>query len=117
MSSPEANAEPSELTGAPPYGNGNGTRDEDRDEEKGLVTSSPGEMSEVEDGGTHDEEDDEGDSEDEEEDDDEEPALKYERIGGALNDLLKKDSASALAISNRLMVSTTYTTQTKYPIF
>jgi len=86
-----------------------GTATGDGHEEKVFVTSSPGEMSEVEDGGAHEEhEDDEGDSEDEDEDDedDEEPALKYERIGGSLNDLLKKDSASALAISNRLMVCT-----------
>jgi len=43
--------------------------------------------------------------EDSDEDEDEEPALKYERIGGALPDLLKKDSASALAISNNLLVN------------
>jgi vacuolar protein sorting-associated protein 41 len=56
----------------------------------------------------HDEgvEDDEGDDDDDEDDEDnEEPALKYQRIGGALPELLKKDSASALTISNRLMVS------------
>jgi hypothetical protein len=46
----------------------------------------------------------EEDEEDEEEDEDEEPALKYERIGGSLPDLLKKDSASALCISKSLMV-------------
>ena len=45
----------------------------------------------------------EGESE-EEEDDDEEPSLKYERITGAVPDLLKKDSASALAVSNKLLV-------------
>jgi len=42
----------------------------------------------------------------EDEDEDEEPALKYERIGGSLHDLLKKDAASALAISNKLLVTT-----------
>jgi hypothetical protein len=60
----------------------------------------------------HDDEEEESDEEDEveseededEEDEDEEPALKYERIGGSLNDLLKKDSAASLAISNRTMV-------------
>ena len=41
---------------------------------------------------------------DEEEEEEEEPALKYERIGGSVPDLLKKDSASALAISKRTMV-------------
>ena len=50
------------------------------------------------------EEDSESDDEGDSDDDDEEPALKYERIGGSLNDLLRKDSAASLAISNRLMV-------------
>ncbi|KAJ3568468.1 hypothetical protein NP233_g5698 [Leucocoprinus birnbaumii] len=69
------------------------------------------------------EEDDEGDAEDEEEDDDEEededdeeedeeddeePALKYERITGDIPDLLKKDSASSLAISHNLMALGTH---------
>jgi hypothetical protein len=52
-----------------------------------------------------DEDDDEDDEDDEDYEDDEEPSLKYKRIGGALDDLLKKDSASALAISNKLLVS------------
>ncbi|KAF9458458.1 hypothetical protein BDZ94DRAFT_1270495 [Collybia nuda] len=62
-----------------------------------------------------DDEDDEGEDEDEdededeeEEDDDDEPALKYERIGGALPDLLKKDSGSALTIANKLMALGTH---------
>ena len=42
--------------------------------------------------------------EEEEDEDDEEPSLKYERITGAVPDLLKKDSASALAVSNKLLV-------------
>jgi hypothetical protein len=60
--------------------------------------------------GTEDEEDeDEGDEDDieeddEDEDEDEEPALKYERFGGAFQDLLKKDSASALVVSNKYLV-------------
>src|ERR1700733_2588590 len=55
------------------------------------------------------EEEDESESEDEEEEeDDEEPALKYERIGGSIPDLLKKDSASALFITNKLMVKTRF---------
>lgn len=53
-----------------------------------------------------DEEDDEDDYEDEEED---EPTLKYERMSGAINDLLKKDSASALAVSNKLLVNLSVT--------
>jgi hypothetical protein len=54
-----------------------------------------------------DDDSEEGDHDDdeseEEEDDDEEPALKYERITGAVPELLKKDSASALAISHNIM--------------
>lgn len=51
-----------------------------------------------------DEEEEEESEEEEEEDEDEEPSLKYERIGGAVPDLLKKDSASALAVSNKSLV-------------
>ena len=50
------------------------------------------------------EEDDEEGEEDEEEDDDDEPALKYERLGGSVHDLLQKDSASALAHSHQRLV-------------
>jgi len=50
------------------------------------------------------EEDDEAEDDEDDEDDDEEPALKYERITGAIPDLLKKDSASALAVSLKFMV-------------
>jgi hypothetical protein len=39
------------------------------------------------------------------EEEDEEPALKYERLGGAVPDLLQKDSASALAIANKVIAS------------
>lgn len=46
---------------------------------------------------------DDGEESEEEEDDDDEPALKYERITGAIPELLKKDSASALAISHNIM--------------
>ena len=57
--------------------------------------------------GDEDEETNESDDEDEDEEDDEddEPALKYERLGGAFQDLFKKDSASALAISCKLLVT------------
>ena len=51
------------------------------------------------------EEDDEEEEEEEEEDeDDEEPSLKYERIGGSLPDLLKKDSGSAITVCNKKLV-------------
>lgn len=47
---------------------------------------------------------DEQEEEEEEEEDDEEPALKYERLGGSVHDLLQKDSASALTYSNQRLV-------------
>ncbi|KAH9049599.1 hypothetical protein EDB84DRAFT_1585412 [Lactarius hengduanensis] len=50
-----------------------------------------------------DSEEDEEDEDGDEEDDDDEPALKYERFGGAFQDLLKKDSASALAVSTKFL--------------
>ncbi|KAG6812138.1 hypothetical protein H0H92_004137 [Tricholoma furcatifolium] len=52
--------------------------------------------------------DDEEDEDEEDEDEDEEPVLKYERIGGAIPDLLKKDSASALVVANKLMALGTH---------
>ncbi|KZT70226.1 vacuolar protein sorting-associated protein 41 [Daedalea quercina L-15889] len=54
---------------------------------------------EEEESGSEDGED--GSDDDEDEDDDEEPALKYERLGGITHQLLQKDSASAMAHSNR----------------
>lgn len=69
------------------------SREKDDDEE--------GEEDDMEGEGEDEEGEDEDDYEDEEED---EPTLKYERMGGAVNDLLKKDSASALAVSNKLLV-------------
>lgn len=82
------------------------------------LTESPTQFAEEEDGVTnrydeelHSESDEERtddreheEDEDEEDEDDEEPALKYERIGGSIPDLLKKDTASALSIANKLMV-------------
>ncbi|KAJ7731006.1 hypothetical protein DFH07DRAFT_157899 [Mycena maculata] len=66
------------------------------------------EISDPEDGTGSEEEDDDDEEEDEDEEDDEEPALKYERIGGSLPDLLKKDSASALCISKSLLALGTH---------
>ena len=79
-----------DLTQAPaqeeeaPFGQGNISHEENDDDE-----------------GDEEEED----SEEEDEEDDDEPALKYVRMGGSIQDLFKKDSASALAISNKLLVS------------
>ncbi|KAF9498914.1 vacuolar assembling protein VPS41 [Pleurotus eryngii] len=53
-------------------------------------------------------EEEEDDYEDDDEDDDEEPALKYERIGGSVPDLFGKDSASSLAVANKLMALGTH---------
>lgn len=58
--------------------------------------------------GKEDEEE-EGDGEEENEEEDEEeeeePTLKYSRLTGSVPDILKKDSASALAVSDRFLVS------------
>ena len=48
--------------------------------------------------------DEEDDEDEDEEDEDEEPTLKYERLGGSVHDLLQKDSASALAYSQKKLV-------------
>lgn len=72
--------------------NGNGNaRNQSEDEE---------EDDEEEDG----EDDNDDDDDDDEEEEEEEPSLKYERMGGAIGGLLKKDSASALAVTNKCLV-------------
>lgn len=85
---------PTEMSEAGSMANGKDESEESEQEDSEEEQSASGSGSEDEDG---DEED---------EDEDEEPALKYERIGGSIPDLLKKDSASALAISNKIMVNT-----------
>ncbi|KAJ6522772.1 hypothetical protein DFH09DRAFT_1191159 [Mycena vulgaris] len=88
----------------------NGEKPED-DTTSPVVNGSDGTAS---DEGETDSEEDSGDDDDDEEeedaddDDDDEPALKYERIGGSLPDLLKKDSASALCISKSLLAMGTH---------
>ncbi|KAI0684181.1 vacuolar protein sorting-associated protein 41 [Cytidiella melzeri] len=59
---------------------------------------------------SEDEDDDDADEEEDDDDDDEdeEPTLKYERLGGSVHDLLQKDSASALAYSNKRLVLGTH---------
>ena len=59
---------------------------------------SDGEDCGSEEDGDYDEEDDEDDE------DDDEPALKYERLTGSVPDLLLKDSASSLAVTDKLVV-------------
>jgi vacuolar protein sorting-associated protein 41 len=81
------------------------------DDEDGVTSKQNGELySGSDDEGTDYEEEDE--DEDEGDEDDEEPALKYERIGGSIPDLLKKDAASALSIANKLMVKLHYCVST-----
>ncbi|KAJ3800866.1 vacuolar assembling protein VPS41 [Lentinula aff. detonsa] len=78
--------------------------DDEKDEDVGSGEESIENYSE-------EEEEAEQDSDEEEEDEDEEeeePALKYERISGKLPALLKKDSASALAISTKFMALGTH---------
>jgi len=105
---------------------GNGVHPEGKVEEPARFTESPTPLTEFSgeddnvansegdesegDEGTTASQDDEGDEEDEEgeeeeeEYEEEEPSLKYSRIIGAIPDLFKKDSASALAVSNKIMV-------------
>ena len=54
----------------------------------------------------YDSEDDEDYDEEGDDDDDDEPALKYERLAGSVPDLLLKDSASSLAVTDKLIVRT-----------
>ncbi|PPR01596.1 hypothetical protein CVT26_013335 [Gymnopilus dilepis] len=74
----------------------------------GVQGSPAGDHKEGDDahGRAEDEEEVEEDEEDEEDEDEEEPALKYERITGAIPDLFKKDSASALCVSQKIMART-----------
>ncbi|KAI9569265.1 hypothetical protein HD554DRAFT_2092425 [Boletus coccyginus] len=103
-------------------GNGSARQGSEGDESEGDTGTEEEESEDGEDdareksldvGVGHDQGDDGGEEEDEEEDDDdeeeeEEPSLKYERMGGAVNDLLKKDSASALAVSNKCLALGTH---------
>ena len=54
----------------------------------------------------HDSEEYESDDDDDDDidEEEEEPVLKYEQLGGGAQDILDKDSASALAVSSRFMV-------------
>ncbi|KAF5322517.1 hypothetical protein D9619_000186 [Psilocybe cf. subviscida] len=88
-----------------------GERSKDANDDDNATETSEGETetdsSEEEDDAVGDGDDSEEEEEDEDDDDDE-PALKYERITGAIPDLLKKDSASALSVSNKTMAMGTH---------
>ncbi|KIJ69735.1 hypothetical protein HYDPIDRAFT_120723 [Hydnomerulius pinastri MD-312] len=89
-------------------GEDGGSESEDSEavaKDDGVEASESGEEEEDADDEVEEENEDDDDDDD---DDDDEPALKYERMGGATNDLLKKDSVSALAISNKLMALGTH---------
>lgn len=93
---------------------------ESRRHSESAETNTNDEEDEVEgdeDENENENEEEEEDEDDEGEDDDEEPALKYERFGGVFQDLLKKDSASALAVSNRYLVSDVVLAQRSPPTF
>ncbi|TFK43987.1 vacuolar assembling protein VPS41 [Crucibulum laeve] len=84
----------------------------DPDDDSDEIEEEESNEEEVEEDTQHDhsnesEEESEGSTEEEDEDD-EEPALKYERIGGSVPDLLKKDSASALIVSDKIMALGTH---------
>jgi len=72
--------------------------------EDGAESGSEGRDEDGDESTTDEDEDEEYD----EDDDDDEPSVKYELILGAVPDLLKKDSASALAMSNKLLVTPIY---------
>ncbi|KAF5363557.1 hypothetical protein D9756_000090 [Leucocoprinus leucothites] len=92
-------------------GHGRHLREEGSDKDGEEDEEGEEEEEEEEEDYDHDEDDGEEDDEeeeDEEDEDDEEPALKYERITGAIPELLKKDSASALVISHNIMALGTH---------
>ena len=117
-------ASPSTSNGLAPIvlnGHGEAGHDEKHEEIPQTLSSNPAPLTDDEgengageqgesvatDDDEEDEADDEEEEEDEEEDEDEEPSLKYERIGGSLPDLLKKDSGSAITVCNKKLVHST----------
>ena len=59
-------------------------------------------MEEDDDDGDEDDEDEEDGDEESEEEEDLEPKLKYERIANAVNDILKADCASCMAVHSKV---------------
>jgi hypothetical protein len=85
----EAEKNPSSATATNAEPHGSADRIHERDEAGDSVTSDEIYSGSEDDGGNEDE-----------------PALKYEKLGGAAQELLAKDTASALNVSLRLMAST-----------
>jgi hypothetical protein len=90
------------IAGGEPEGQKEEIEDQD-DSEDGDDDGADEDDEDGDDDETGEEHGEDGDEEDEEEEE-EEPALKYERFSGAFQDLLKKDSASALAVSSKFLV-------------
>ncbi|OAX39598.1 vacuolar protein sorting-associated protein 41 [Rhizopogon vinicolor AM-OR11-026] len=79
------------------------------DQDTATHVSEGGEDEDEDESGEEDEDEEEEEESDEDGDEEEdEPTLKYERMSGPINDLLKKDSASALAVSNKLLALGTH---------
>ena len=99
------------LTGSPKQSSTNGSLTEvDSHSEDHKPDTTPKETGRVAHDGKEEGSDDEDynseDDEDYDDDDDDEPALKYERLVGSVPDLLLKDSASSLAVTDKLIVRT-----------
>lgn len=73
--------------------------------DKGEPDEPPERIAEARASSSEAEDSDGTDEEDDDEDEDEEPTLKYARLGGETIDILSKDSASALAVSTKYIVS------------
>ncbi|KAH7909052.1 hypothetical protein BJ138DRAFT_1090147 [Hygrophoropsis aurantiaca] len=116
----EGDTDGDELVGSRVHGGDEGAEDSASDEE--TIEDEAAEERDDEDDGDSSNDDDEGDEDgdDDEDDDDEdgsdsgddddddEPILKYSRIGNAVPDLLKKDSASALASASSILALGTH---------
>lgn len=81
------------------------TANDDSTQHDPTVSDAATSEDETSDESSEEDEDSEETDDDSDDDEDEEPALKYEKLGGAAQELFTKDSASALTVSLRLMVS------------
>jgi hypothetical protein len=56
----------------------------------------------------YDYEDEEEEDDDDDEDDEEEPKLRYRRIGAGVRDILEKDNASTLRVTDKFVVRSSF---------
>ncbi|KAI6166436.1 hypothetical protein EDD17DRAFT_1471219 [Pisolithus thermaeus] len=103
----------SSITGTHEDEHGSDTEDASEDGQEGVEGYTVGSTGSGVVNGTDGEDEDDGDGEDDEDEEDEdeedeEPTLKYERMTGPINDLLKKDSISAISVSNKLVAVGTH---------